>query len=1289
MFERKRILPLPLSLAVAGGLACSGGGPAAMSEETGTSGEETVTGSESESESETTTSESESGSETGPAGPTPDYACLIDADCEPERYCVLNVCVDGCSSDADCDSGDTCDPHGRCTPPVPPAPPSVPDAPLGVLVPSVDLVELDAGATSFTFELVNGSSVEPVRYRLLSAASFLSFDEAPDWVQPGESATVTVVVDTSGVSTEERIATLDIKSDAGQSSLTVVLPFEPTGHYGGTVSLGDTHAFGGSDLGVDLTFNPDNTLSGSTYSDESFFWPRDMVVNGTWESDGSLTFTIEDQVAPSAPSGVSGPFFAPYGRSFAFAGQLDQRSGTISGAVVETLTGLGDDMGYASGDFSLTRAGGLAASNTPEDDSSLVPMGVPVDDWNTTTAQSACADAGAALAFIASGSIVCDGCEDGSCPGATQCADALMAAANGIGALISGSSIPPKTVWEDCVDGQHDYAGGPACYDRAAVACAGDLYRQALLSVGSDPVARVAAARDVVYHARGEATGGHLVAMEREIGAVLSFQQADSELSDELAQIEDAVVYLDHAIATVASPGYPRALALLGLDEIHDLNGDEDLLRVADIVERWAELKTLEWRLRVRNSGLTTQNREALRYMAIWVHAMAVTWDAQFDYFQVADDRGAIDAIGMAVLEFKRTYDAFGDNSNEFGRSDTDVLVFPGGLSNYDGVKSQIQPAVTGQGGLAEDLMQLVTADAQFWATAFQQQQRRTDLVNQFDDQLKELCGRKDDPVSGEVVPDLTECGSETGVLFELMKRVESASVSIEQANAALAANEQLVRIEEERMAAILANFDEVQMSLDELRGEIFNIQDQAGEDRSAARESAAKRDCARVKDYNAQRRMREGAFCGAKAAAQAAGLSFGNAAAQAIECVANDLELRAQANESCDAAHDAAWAKNAMDDVNLWEQQEITTVNNMIDDLLRQSQYAEQQINSEAQIKSLMVNTAELYLRIVQAEIDAEVALSQHRAALARVVDTVRRKRRTLAMFDADPANSPAFLVARLESARQALTKREQAYGLLFDLLRAAEYEFNQMAPELRRELARLRNPADFQGFITQCLDSSVSNYTFALGTPQADEHQISLRDDVLGLDEPVIDPATGLTVTPAEQFRALMQDPAHQTTDGRVAFPITLSLVGEDLLFNSQNCNDRIESITAMVVGDFIGDSEIDLLLRREGATFLRRCDAAPGTENDRSSIESYSFSPRESVLAAGANTFPMMLVNTAYQRWPVGGDRWVIYLDPDQADNQDVNLNSVSDIVLKIRTNSHTVNPASLASFTPQCL
>ena len=45
---------------------------------------------------------------------SPGAPCLLDADCGPDTFCQLRICVAGCPDAVACGTDEVCDPHGRC-----------------------------------------------------------------------------------------------------------------------------------------------------------------------------------------------------------------------------------------------------------------------------------------------------------------------------------------------------------------------------------------------------------------------------------------------------------------------------------------------------------------------------------------------------------------------------------------------------------------------------------------------------------------------------------------------------------------------------------------------------------------------------------------------------------------------------------------------------------------------------------------------------------------------------------------------------------------------------------------------------------------------------------------------------------------------------------------------------------------------------------------------------------------------------------------------------------------------
>ena len=1230
-----------------------------------------------------------------PAG----QVCRVDADCGAARFCELRICVPGCQGDADCEAGATCDPHGRCRgddvdSPALPLPPRLRDR----------RTVLEYGVREARTILYNDGPT-PLDYRVTAGSPALLFDPAPSVIAPGGEAELVVSLDLAALTAADRVLPLKILTSGGAVAWSVELEGPTTsGHFAGSVLTGDDLLSLGSDrLAADLDFRPDGTILGRLDGEKtSVAWPHG-VLTGTWTPAGDVVLELRD-VTPAAPWQTS-PLARPLGRRLTLAGT--HTAAGIKGHAALEITGMRVDPVALAGTFALRRHGPLAGPVEP-------PPPLPVDPLPPTWLappeldDAACAGLGIDYGTPATlgGETVCPACADASCSSDEMfdCALDLWSAAFHLPEVVEGLAgqgqvKPPGGPWDwsTCTADEPTYEGGVTCHDAAAVRCAVSLLRRGATEI-KGPWGETFVKFATLYAAE-EAGAALLLATEAEIDAAFAYlgdlgEPTSNALPRELERLSSARETLAAALAPTLAPTYAASLADDGPPSpLVDATERAPLRLLADFAELTAAWATLAHRAGHDPGEL----REAVRHAAITVQAGALEVRARLTDDQLAAAQLDLLSLGPAMQALVEAHRDLAPGGSQFGVPAAYVPLALGPediahhRTNFEAVVALAQDDVARFGEVASvawtarrDYEEKVHA---LGSTALQ-------LAQSFDAKLRELCGAE----PGQTTPALSTCGAHTGRIAELRAAVEAAGLRIRHAAQAVENNLHAIAVEEGRFGKEVALALDLQAEIEAAQGQIFNVQDQAGEQRATLEQAAAAAECSRIRENadaeadvlvaNCMSQIGSALFSGP----QVLGVTIPNPVAlagAAMSCDANANSLDVQTENQCESVLAQAGLGSAREELARNEEQAIMAINAEIDAKIRASDLESRRAASVALVKNIRAEGLLLQIEVEEAQLARRTATTALWSAYQEVAALAQEKATAVGlMIEDSPDNArtrPHFLQAMLEAAGRVLRARELTTRRVYLALRALEYELNQDLPTLRAALRTARSPQDFEALLA-CMGTIAEDYKLAHGHGQPYVTEVSLRADLFGMTSDIPD-VDGSPATPAEQFQALLLDPLHRRPDGSVALPFALSAF-EGTLLSTWLCDDRIDEIEVKLVGDFLGDREAEVILTRQGLAGVRRCDGAELPP--WSSYVPYSFDREQIVIQAGVNDWGTAGPNAGYAAWPVHGEQWTLTIPPGEQSpaNADLDLRHVSDVVLRLHHRAGTLAPAGQGVFTPSC-
>lgn len=1242
-------------------------------------------------------------------------ACLVDADCGPGHSCTLGICAQGCEVDSDCGDGSFCDPHGSCIV----SDGSSMENPFS----STGAVALEQTKVIFANDMtsvkitLHNDGPEELTYRLSTEHEAVTTVREPSVAPPFSSTDLEIEVDAGKIDPEmDHIIPIAVHTEVETLIFNIEVPPTPSGHYGGQIAFGSGDLLGANKVSLNLEFADGGTIGGQLIAEDSVMWPTPITVSGTWDSStGEVFINLIDKIPASVDGGASlgtidSPLQREIGREVTLHGFFDATGSTIEGELVEALSGVIDSEIEYAGTFRLGHQGGpKETSETPVDFSDQVPIGLPEWEWPAIIDDAQCTDLG--TAYGTAGTIepglevACSSCANGvggTCThqNALDCAEGLLAAGFNVPAVLaddpSNDSIQvpdpdASWTWDECMteDASGLYIENKTCIDRAAVRCAGTLLRYATEELDDpDSIGMLLA------QTHTEGTIASLVGTEAMIDAAFAFRSvAAGAVADEEVRLlrDEARPILDRSITVTNSPGYLHLVAAVGLEGLITERDGKDIALAMTNAGKSTEALTTQLRVQVL-SDLDDDNRDEMRsvlnHTAAWSHVQALMWRDVLDFYGVGDDMGELNVFGESVITLAKVAEELDPDNNGFGFSNDYVPIKltadDEAISNFEIVWEDANFEVT---NFQEELDKAATASDQYETEVFKVQTQVSQMGEKFDSRLGELCGWD----GGD--PDLAGCGQTDASEIGILKlRMEDAELRVKQARTGLENNHQRILIEEERMREHLLNAEFLQGQLDDFDGDVFAIQNMAGEQRSAKRMSAAEKECQRITENAVVESIAVAAEAAANAA-NAAGSVPPNAAGAGGYAAAGAARVAAvivQAENECEGVKDGAKLENELEDIDRWEEQQLMIIDGEIDKAVRESELADKQADSTAVVKNLLLDNLTLGIEVEKAVVEVKIANGELKQAIEEVSSLITRRQRALDLLTnknpTNPLANPRFLQARMELGKDVLRRRGRVIREAYKAGRALEYHINQGVPGLDLQLASARS-GDEVGDFMNCTMSIFNDYKEQPST-QPYESEISIRDDIFGLGTEVIDEVTGDVVSPAAQFNALLASPDHVLDDGSVELRISLPLVG-DTLFSSFLCDDRVVTLEVQVVGRELGDDELLVLVDREGHSSMRRCDSGGLATSE--ALTEYNLGSRRAAVQAGVNAFESGLPNGSFTDWPVGGEQWVIRIPVDAGEapqNADMNLAGIEDIILKVSHRARSLSDPGVGGFKPSC-
>jgi len=341
--------------------------------------------------------------------------------------------------------------------------------------------------------------------------------------------------------------------------------------------------------------------------------------------------------------------------------------------------------------------------------------------------------------------------------------------------------------------------------------------------------------------------------------------------------------------------------------------------------------------------------------------------------------------------------------------------------------------------------------------------------------------------------------------------------------------------------------------------------------------------------------------------------------------------------------------------------------------------------IDGMAAIQKEMVDLAQMSVDLHQDLINKLQAVLRVQNLLDQARILLEERGRVLVAASQDPANTASFRLLRDRNALQTLDARAEAQRQLYMAARALEYEVN-MSIGVDGAVMNAHDGTSLDR-LQACLLGIYGQSRVAYGTPQDYVTTVSVRK-MLGITGPRTDSVTGQTLSEAEQFRQLLLKNENLDGRGGVGVNFSTDLQPGNQLWSADVCADRLASVQAQLVGDFLGDNQAQVNLLLSGGSVLRSCDS--------DTLQTWSLGGASghdqafAVIQAGVNSFGDAPANTSLFGQSVARASWRLVIPGamDAPSNLDVDLTHVDDIVLKF-THKAAAKRSTPLAFNLSCL
>jgi hypothetical protein len=1174
--------------------------------------------------------------------------CSLDADCSRGDHCSLGACTHDCLADRECTGGTVCSSRGRCiaaddaTKPAPVVPPADAKPAIsigGELAGTGASLDFGTRLTKLAFTLGN-TGEQAFDFRLLSSRAWLSASPYEGSVAPGEDVEITVTLDRERASADGgQGAFIAVNTSAGYLRVDAVVATELTGAWAGSLHVMDPVDLGEQQLVVNLK-QVGSVLVGFVDKERSPLYPVASAVSGTifpGPDDDVVSFGFDLAAAGGSDWNPALPQVVV--RHFSFNGKREGGSKLV-GTFQESFEGIRDDLQSAlHGDAVFTVSGEFPEGGVPDSDPGLAitQAGNPMLDsaGRPKAPYRSCTDPRGPDAYLYAS-------------GAIAFYDAFYQAAHAgswyadIQGCVAGTAqcLPPYVLGNlRCAQflAASRQASDPTVYgayllDTLEITAdfalyLGNAYVARAMDTWYDPLAPLQSEIDDLAKAELVFVRGVHSPIKTATNPAADFP------GDGYTALTGPVSLLDPFFVRVVAQMPAAPLGAGGASSKLVAAGDNPRYRRAGEPVRRA-LRALESALfaaseradRQRRIGKDAAAALSVRQAAVrtWIDlgALAPPFSASGTIW-----KDEIAAIRAALREATRRYRDIQQGRNLFGYAPRYVPFLwsstSEGSTNYRQIKQNAD----------SNLATWKEAYASAAGRAFELSAE--DLVGDLEKQVWVMNVELGDICGGDVT-DIDQCPTD-------VNDPQPRSQIGQQALEVLAAD----------------------LRIDSVDQQIANVYTSVEYERQRARDNAAadEEEFAFVLENGEKIYADDEAIRQIEAAERAAHSLFGGfiggswfSAAMGIAGAAGE-EVAAQAIEKYE--HDKA-RRIALQNARPYRL--AATIE------LR---------NSQAKMLTDLLQVYTLSFDKAIAAINRQQAIGRLKALHAGADALLSERARVKALTDQKAAYLLHYRVFASAKQREAAAAFESALRWSYLTARAAEYQQTATFPGWSK-LWGVRDP----GALNIVL-GDIQNWTFWSQQAQKNKDVISVRDDILGMKLAVKDETTGEEISPGVRFRRFVADPANRDEHGNFHIRFSTNDL-QNPVFSSQVCSDRIQAISANLIGDSLGAGVTNAYVKlvQGGTTFLRACargedGTAPLIEYDMTANGNGPATARVyAAVNAPLDSTTAFVPNVELQERAVLASSWELVFDLSDQGNGALNLLGLDDIQLVFGHESYTI-------------
>jgi hypothetical protein len=283
----------------------------------------------------------------------------------------------------------------------------------------------------------------------------------------------------------------------------------------------------------------------------------------------------------------------------------------------------------------------------------------------------------------------------------------------------------------------------------------------------------------------------------------------------------------------------------------------------------------------------------------------------------------------------------------------------------------------------------------------------------------------------------------------------------------------------------------------------------------------------------------------------------------------------------------------------------------------------------------------------------------------------------------------SPAAIFARANELSRGERKLEQAKDALMDWLVALEYYAVRPFMDQRLQILLARNTYQLEKIADELeqLQRDCGGPTNKLTAT------LSLRDDLLGLDRPIVDEVTGEELSAQERFRQVLQSGyvpvgkrVRYSTDDTIGslmsrdpdiLAATFFVEVEDFANLELTCNAKVDTVNLKLVGE-VGDGLPTVTVLYDGTSKLLSCQPNIEAYVDQFGPDATTFgrvtqlrTPGRSMSpVAGVNEFPGAEgeANASFGGLPLV-TQYTLLINKSAGENGDIDWDKLEDVEIEL--------------------